>query len=29
MAFVKIENGVLSIVRDAPKKDLTASASYT
>ncbi|MDH6597854.1 single-stranded-DNA-specific exonuclease RecJ [Bacillus aerius] len=29
LGFVKIENGVLSIVRDAPKKDLTASSSYT
>ncbi|WP_353855095.1 single-stranded-DNA-specific exonuclease RecJ [Bacillus sp. Bos-x628] len=29
LGFVKIENGVLSIVLDAPKKDLTASASYT
>ncbi|MFJ5965436.1 single-stranded-DNA-specific exonuclease RecJ [Bacillus sp. NPDC093026] len=29
LGFVKIENGVLSIVLDAPKKELTASASYT
>ncbi|MEI4790759.1 single-stranded-DNA-specific exonuclease RecJ [Bacillus sp. FJAT-53060] len=29
LGFVRIENGVLSIVRDAPKKDLTASSSYT
>ncbi|MFS0654720.1 single-stranded-DNA-specific exonuclease RecJ [Bacillus sp. 179-C3.3 HS] len=29
LGFVKIEDGVLSIVRDAPKNDLTASPSYT
>ncbi|MDM5298907.1 single-stranded-DNA-specific exonuclease RecJ [Bacillus pumilus] len=29
LGFVKIESGVLSIVLDAPKKDLTASTSYT
>ncbi|MGE6629108.1 single-stranded-DNA-specific exonuclease RecJ [Bacillus sp. NPDC077027] len=29
LGFVKIENGVLSVALDAPKKDLSASPSYT